>query len=164
MWGAIIGIVMALYVELTYEMSTGIKLAGYLLFFGGLVAAKMQFRDKVNQGYASFGKLYGLGMLIALVAGVVAVIHFFIFIKIHPTFVDDTLAQNKAMMIMYKVPDDQIESSLRRTRWFLENPIGITIGNIIGQAFFGAILSLLSAGITARNKPIFSDDEINPAQ
>lgn len=158
MWGVITAVLMAIFAQLTYQLEGGVRFITYLIFFAGLVVAKLQYRNKVNGGFASFGQLYGLGMLITLVVAVLTAINFFILLKIHPGFAENAIEQARANMIMKKTPDEIIEKSLSVTRFFLENPLGIITGTIVGMTFWGALFSLLSAGITTKRKPMFEEN------
>lgn len=158
MWGVITAVLMAIFSQFTYQMEGGVRFITYLIFFAGLLVAKLQYRNKVNGGYASFGQLYGLGMLLTLVVAVIVTINFFILLKMHPGFVENAIEQARAQMVMKKTPDEIIEKSLNVTRFFLENPLGIIAGGIVGMAFWGALLSLLSAGIAAKKKPMFEEN------
>jgi hypothetical protein len=158
MWGVITAIVSALFKEFTYNLSNNIQLLGLAIFIAGLIIGTFQYRNKTNGGYGSFGNLYGFGMLLSLVIGVFGIIHVFIFNSMHPDFVSSALEKSRAMMVMQNASDQQIEMGMRIKRFFLESPVGIIVGGIIGSALFGAIFSLLSSAIAARPKPLIEED------
>lgn len=158
MWGVITGIVLALFKEVTVNMNNAIQLLGIVFFFGGLLVATLQYRNKVNGGFGSFGNLYGFAILVSLVAGVIGIIHSFIFREIHQDVIQSMLSQTRAIMVAQRAPEAQIEMSIKFKDWMVENPAGIVIMGIFGSAFMGALLGLLSAGITAKRKPIFEEN------
>ena len=79
-------------------------------------------------------------------------------LQMHPDFIDKILEQAKTNMINKGMPEDQIEISMHYTQKFV-TPVWIVIWVVIFDVFFGAVLSLITAGICVKKKPFFDDSE-----
>src|ERR1700730_16522645 len=91
MWGIITGVVEIIFYQLlnlSGNTSGGLQSISYLILLGGLIGGMMQFRNKVNGGYATFGELYKVGMLMTLILSVITVAHLLIYMQINHGFID----------------------------------------------------------------------------
>ncbi|HTB32903.1 MAG TPA: DUF4199 domain-containing protein [Bacteroidia bacterium] len=163
MWGAITGIALVIFFQIlkaTGQEDSGFKWLNVLIMFLGLFIGTMQFREKANGGYLTFGQGYKTGFLMVLIITLLAVISTIVDLQIHPDFIDKILEQAKTNMINKGMPDDQIEIGMHYTRMFT-TPVWIVVWVVIFDLLFGAILSLITAGINVKRKPIFDEtDEV----
>jgi hypothetical protein len=159
MWGAITGIILVIFYQIlkvTGQEDSGFKWLNVVIMFLGLYIGTMQYRDKANGGYLTYGQGYKAGILMVLILTVFAIISTIVDLQIHPDFVDKIVEQAKTNMINKGYDEKQIEISLYYTRKFT-TPTWIVIWVVIFDVFFGAILSLITAGICVKKKPIFDD-------
>jgi hypothetical protein len=164
MWGAITGIALIIFYQIlkaTGQENSGFKWVNVLIMFGGLFMGTMQYRDKANGGYLTYGQGYKAGILMVLILTLFAIVSTIIDLQMHPDFVEKILDQARTNMINKGLPADQIEISMHYTQMFT-TPTWIVIWVILFDVFFGAILSLITAAISMRKKPIFDDAEQMP--
>jgi hypothetical protein len=129
-YGLITGAVMIVYSLILYLLNLHLnKYLGYvsfLLLIAGMSYGTIQFRDKVMNGFISYGKAYSSGFMIALFAGILGAIYAFIFYKfIAPDVVREMLdmVRQKIMTRSPEMTDDQIEQAMNMTAKFMTPPL-----------------------------------------
>lgn len=163
-WAVITGIVASLYSYLMYASNLAftnksLSYVSFLIMFGGMVMAMIQFRDKVNGGYATFGEQYTVGILMVLIMAVITTVYFMIFLQLTPDFVTKSMDQAQADMVNKGMSSDQIEMAMKYSKMFM-SPAIMAIFGLLGNGIVGAILGLLAAAITSKAKP-FMEEENN---
>ena len=159
-WGIITSIV---YIALSQVInnsdnpSGGLKWVGFLIFFAGLFAGTLQYRNKASGGYVSFGEAYKAGILITLIIAVLSTASFAIFLQMHPEFLTKMLVQAQAQMVNKGMTPEQMEMGLK-FQHALMTPVAMSLMGFIASIITGAILSLLSAGICAKKKPLIEEE------
>ncbi len=159
MWGLITSIAMSLFSLAMYmagNFNRTLQYASFLILFIGMLIGIIQYR-KANGGYGSFGELYKTGILITLVVAVVSTIYFIIFLQVTPGFIDKIREQAQANMVNQGLTSEQMEMGMKMMNKFT-SPAMMIIFGLLGNLFFGAILGLLAAGITAKPKPFMEED------
>jgi len=162
LWGAITGVANSLFYHLINVQDNpnrGIQYISYIIIFAGLLVGTLQYR-KANEGYLSFGEGYKAGFFMTLVITVISCISLAIFLQMHPDFADKIIAQSRAQMINRGMTSDQIDMSMSYARKFM-SPTFMLLFAFIGSIISGAIMSLLSAGISIRNRPPFTEEDNN---
>ncbi|HSY77885.1 MAG TPA: DUF4199 domain-containing protein [Bacteroidia bacterium] len=165
MWGLITAIVTCLYSFAMYRagnMSSPLRYINALLVFGGLLVGMLQFRNKVNGGFGTFGQLYSVGMLITVVLAIVSTLYFVILITSSPAFMEEVKAEGQAAIINMHMPDDQTEIAIKWNEK-MTTPAIMIVGSVVGNLIMGALLGLLAAAISAKKKPFMEEDN-NPVQ
>ncbi len=165
MWGVITALASIAYYWMTNISGVpnkSMQWIGYIIFFGGLLVGTLQYRNKANGGYVSFGEAYKVGILMTLIITVLGTINFLIFLQMHPDFPAKILEQSRVDMVNRGMTTDQIDMGLKYASKFMTPQMMIIFG-LFGQIIGGAILSLLSAGISTKKKPLIDDDN-TPAQ
>ncbi|HXB13849.1 MAG TPA: DUF4199 domain-containing protein [Bacteroidia bacterium] len=165
MWGVITALSSIVYYWITNISGVpnkSMQWIGYIIFFAGLLVGTLQYRNKANGGYVSFGEGYKVGILMTLIIAVLGTINFLVFLQVHPDFPTKILEQSRIDMVNKGMTTDQMDMAMKYTSKFLTPQMMIIFG-LVGQIIGGAILSLLSAGISAKNKPLIEDDN-TPAQ
>jgi hypothetical protein len=160
MWGVITALSSIVYYWVTNISGVPNKSTqwiGYIIFFAGLLVGTLQYRNKANGGYVSFGEAYKVGILMTLIIAVLGTINFLVFLQIQPDFPAKILEQSRIDMVNKGMSADQIDMGLKYASKFMTSQMMIIFG-IIGQIIGGAILSLLSAGIAAKPKPLIEED------
>jgi hypothetical protein len=164
MWGLITSLVSALFFEflVVIGQATGaLQYLSFLILFAGLFLGMKQYRDKANGGYASFGELYKSGIFMSFVMVPIGIIDRFLVKAFHPQYMQDVMDAAQAKMINKGYPDQQIEMSLKITRWFSFSPAGIIISGILGSIIIVLIMGLITAGLLSKVKPFMEEDNIN---
>ncbi len=140
--------------------NSGLRWISVLLMFSGILFGTLQLRKKVNGGYLTYGQGFSAGFFMVLIITVVAVIATSIDIQLHPDYIK-CLKQSRINMINKGYTDQQIEMSMHYAQKF-STPGWIAFWILLFDLFFGTIISLITAGIATKKKPIF--DETDTAQ
>jgi hypothetical protein len=159
MWGGATGLTSVIFYQILYatgQEDSGLRWINVLIVFLGLFIGTMKVRDKANGGYLTFGEGYKAGFLMVLIGTLLTLIATVIDLQLHPDFIDKIIAKSRDGMINKGMTEDQIEISLKYVRMWTTTPL-IILFTVIGSVFFGAIISLVTAGLCTRKKPIFDD-------
>lgn len=98
----------------------------------------------------SYGRALGAGVLVAVVAGVIGIItNWFYFQIINPGFRDLLVQAQLDQMAAKGLNSDQLEKAEKGMR-FVMQPITLTIFGLIGNVFWGTIISLVAAAFLKR--------------
>lgn len=163
MWGAITGLVNSAFyqvIDVANNPNRSVQYLAYLIIFGGLLAGTLQFRNKVNGGYVTFGEAYVVGILITLIIAAISTVNLAIFLQTHPGFQEKVIEQTRIQMVNKGMTQDQIDMALTYTRKFT-TPTIMTIFGFIGGVMGGAVMALLSSGISVKKKPMFEEGSSN---
>ncbi len=161
LWGGATGVVSVIFYQLLYATSqedSQLRWFNVLIMFLGLFIGTMMYRNKANGGYLTFGEGFKAAFLMTLILAVIMVIATALDFVLHPDMIDKMLEKAKNDMINQGRTDEQIEVGMHYVKMFSTIPM-IILFVLIGELFFGAILSLISAGLCTRKKPMF--DEVN---
>ncbi len=151
-YGLIIGLSLVVYAVILYiadvYFNKALGYVQYVILIAGIVMAVIAFRDKAQGGYITYGRALGLGVLVALFAGIVTVLFNYIMINyIDPGLIDKYLVVvEETLQNSRFIPEDMIEPSLEKAKqnitalWTL--PVGIG-----GFTLVGFIISLVTSAI-----------------
>jgi len=104
------------------------------LLFGILFCIQDRKKNEFN-GSATYGQGFASGMLVSLVAGVVAAIFMYVYASfINPELIDFIRSKAEQGMRENKMTQDQIDQAMKITK------IWISVGGQVLQAFVGTIL------------------------
>jgi hypothetical protein len=124
-----------------------------LILLGGIIWAQINFRDKQMSGFISYGKSFTVGFLTALFAGLILAIYTYIFYKyISPGTIDEIMQVSEQKMMEQGLDDQELDMALSMARKF-NNPVVYSIFAILGNAFIGLVISLLSSIFIKRENP-----------
>lgn len=164
LWGGGTGVVSVIFSQILYSIgqeNSGLRWFNLLILFLGVFIGTMQYRDKANGGYLSFGQGFKAGFFMAGIITILSTIAMMVDLQLHPEIIDKMLSQSRDNMINKGMSEDQIETALKYTKMFT-TPFMMVLWTLVGGAFFSAILSLITAGLCTRNKPIFDDTNETP--
>ena len=126
-----------------------------VLIFGTL--AMLDYRN-LNEGFVPFGKAFLIGLLTAIIGGLI----YYVFNYIYTSFIETSIlaeAIDAARQNMLKsMPEEQVDQMLD-SGWMktMFNPIwGTLIGSLLLAPLTGAIWSLIPAAILQRARPTSS--------
>ena len=164
-YGVIAGAVVSLFMSITMLISSNgetvhtgassmvIGYLGMLIAFAFIFVAIKSYRDKQNGGIISFGKAFGMGLLIALIASTLYVITWAI---VYKTFLPDYMDKYCAVMI------EEARSSLSGTalqekideinnaKAMYATPWGFTLFTYAEILPVGILVSLIAALVLKR--------------
>jgi len=161
-WGLITGIassVFYLFLNMSDNMNSGLSYISWIIIFAGLLVGALQYR-KANNGHLTFGEGYTAGILMTLIIAVIGTISFFIYLNGHPDFSQKMMDMQRTKMVNKGMSEDQIEMAMKMASKFMSSTSMIIFG-FFGSIVTGAILSLLSSGITMKKPPIDGENTTN---
>ncbi len=123
------------------------------IMFIGLLAGMIQYRNKANGGFGSFGELYKAGLLITLVVAVITTVYFLVFLQINPSYVDKLKEYTEAKQLKQDMSPEQRQMTIKMMSASF-SPVTMFIFSFLGRIFFGAVAGLIAAAITAKPRQI----------
>lgn len=166
-YGAIAGAVVSLFMSITMLIMTNdekihtgassmvIGYLGMLIAFTFIFVAIKSYRDKQNGGTISFGKAFGMGLLIALIASTLYVITWAI---VYKTFLPDYMDKYCAVMIndaktslSGAALQDKI-NEINKAKELYATPWGFTLFTYAEILPVGILVSLIAALVLKRRK------------
>jgi hypothetical protein len=156
-YAIITALAMFIFSLLVYLMnlytSNWVNWLGYLILFAGLIFVVKERRDKELGGYITFGQAWSTGFLFCIITGLIGVVTSYLLMNvIAPEMIDEILRVSEQRMIDKGMPEEQIDVAMEWTRKFV-TPTWFAIWGVVMTAIFGAILSLIVAGIFKRENP-----------
>lgn len=156
-WGLIAGIASIVYTFILYfaglMQNKPIQFAGIVISIVCLYLGIKSIRDQNYNGYISFGKSLGTGVLIGLISTIVSTIFMVIlYTVIDSGLIDVALQESTNQMVAKGMSESQIEQAMGMTRKFFI-PF-LAIGGLIMGTLLGFIISLVLS--------IFLKKEENP--
>ncbi len=137
-----------------YKPHWSINIVNYLIMIAFIVMGLKAFKDQ-NEGFLKLGQALKIGIGIALVAAILSLIYFVIFVNyIEPDFISK-LGDFQEQMMYEKFPDmDEaiIEKQIEMSRKFM-SPAIMSAFILIGSLFLGLIFSLIAGLIMKKDQP-----------
>lgn len=155
-YGLITGVAMIIIMLLLHlanlYMTPGLQ---YLIYIGtivGMYLGIVNYRDKILNGYITYGGAFYSGFLIGLFSTILYVIFFFIYIKfINPGMIDDmmTMARQKLEEKAGDLSEDQMDMAMSMQAKFMSPPM-LALFGLIGNLIFSTIIALILAIVTKK--------------
>jgi len=153
--GIYVGVILILVSVILYVASlmfeTWAQYISWPVLIAGAVYAQLSYRKSLG-GEITYGQALGAGVLALTFASVLSAIYtIFLHTVIDPSLIDQTrLMMEQKMAEQGKIPEEQIEQAVNMVMKFQKPPILAVIA-IFGGAFFGLIISLITAIFTKKN-------------
>ncbi|MDV7138518.1 DUF4199 domain-containing protein [Maribacter sp. TH_r10] len=159
-FGVILGVVSVIFglmlfsMDMHYDQGWAIRGVSLALTVAAIFLGILQFK-KANEGYLTISQALKIGTGIALIAGIIGLIYFFLLSNvIEPDYMDKMyeIGKVKAMADNPNLTEEQIDQGIEMQKGFawLTYPF-ILIMNII----IGLILGLISGLILKKQKPAY---------
>ena len=131
--------------------SAPIQILSTCILIGGIIWSCWNY-GKQNDGFVTFGNVFGHGFKTTAVAAVIVIVFMIIFFLAFPEYKEEAMEEGRRQMEEQgKMSDEQIEQAIDIGKRFF---LPIAIGSIIFfYAVIGAISSLIGAAIT-KKKPV----------
>ena len=168
-YGIIMGLVMVVFSVLTYmfdlTFKTWIVWPSMLLSIVVLFFLLRSYRDHYNNGYISYGKSVGAGVIINVYAAIITAIYIYVlYAFIDPGLMDKSLAMAEAKMIEKGLPEAAVEKALEMQAKMMK-PWFTGLMGLINSVFYGLILSLIvSLFVMKKGNPLLDEVEEEPKQ
>lgn len=148
-FGAITGFGLVLLSLLFYAIdlntASWVQYVSLLVLFAGIVYGTITYRDKQGNGFISYGRSLGFGVLISLFAGIVLGIYTFLFFQyFDPSQLEQIWKMAEDRMLDQGLTDEQIVQAMGFSKMFM-TPIAISISGIFSMVFWGTVFSLISS-------------------
>jgi hypothetical protein len=123
------------------------------------------YRDHYNNGYISYGKALGAGVVINIYAALITAIYIYLLYSfIDPGLMDKSLALREEMLLERGLPEAAIEQGMEMQAKFMK-PWITTLSATLGSILYGFILSLIvSLFIMKKGNPLLDEAEEEPGQ
>lgn len=164
-YGVFFGLIMILELVISYVFNidaTTNKSYGIVINFLNFLILPILFiyfgcvnyRDKINNGYISFGECLKIGVLICVLAALVYGIFGAIFNALVPEFMEEILRKSRVVMMEQNpnMTQEQVDMAISWTEKFMNPLISIPIA-ILMYAFIGLIYSLIVGAIVKKDSP-----------
>ena len=157
-YGVLLGVVSVVFglmlfsMDMHYDQGWAIRGINLALTVVAIIFGVSQFR-KANEGFLTISQALKLGAGIAVVAGIIGLIYFFLLSNvIEPDYMDKMyeIGKEKAMTDNPKLTEEQIDQGIEMQKSFawLFYPIGLIINIVIGL-----VIGLIVGLIMKKQKP-----------
>ncbi len=163
-YGIILGLITVGLSVLTYMFDLMFKtwVIWPVLLIGVLVLFLLlrSYRDHYNNGYITYGRSVGAGVIIYIYAAVItAIFTYVLYAFIDPGLVDKSLAMAEERLINKGVPDAAIDKAMEMQAKMMK-PWFTALMGIINSIFYGLVLSLIvSLFIMKKGNPLLDEAE-----
>jgi hypothetical protein len=125
------------------------SILGVLLFLillcGGLFLSARQYRDELNNGFISYGRLVGYSVVVSLMAGIISSTFVFVLNQyIDITLIEKLLYETETTLDKMNRPPEETEMAMKFYE-FVYTPFGLSIITILRCVVNGTIFSLVVA-------------------
>ncbi len=123
----------------------------YVIIIAGVVYAQANFK-KILGGTMTYGQALGVGLLTVVFASIIGSIYtYLLYTVIDPSLQDQLRLYTEEQIVKKgKVPEEQIEMAVNMAAKF-QTPGMMVVMGILGGAFIGLIISLITAIFTKKN-------------
>ena len=166
-YGIILGLISVGLSVLTYmfdlTFKTWITWPSLLISILVLYFLLRSYRDHYNNGYITYGKSVGAGVVINIYAAIITAIYVFVLYSfIDPGLVDKSLAVAEQRMIDRGIPDSAIDQAMQVQAKIIK-PWFTSLMSTISSVFYGLIVSLIvSLFIMKKGNPLLDEVEEEP--
>jgi hypothetical protein len=165
-YGLILGLALIVlhvvqYIMGVYKPPFWVSLINYGAIIGIIVYGTIRFRDDELEGYISYGKALGFGVLMSLFASIIYGLYFFLLTNvIDPTYMESMWAMIEETYVEMGMSDDQIEAAMSIVKKF-QSPLIMVFSSIFSFVFMGTIFALITSIFLKKEKPLFDEPQSN---
>ncbi|MBC8315965.1 MAG: DUF4199 domain-containing protein [Bacteroidales bacterium] len=146
--GAAAMIIFSLIIYLVdLHLNSSVIWISYLFLIGAIVWGTIDYRNKVLNGFMSYGKAFSTSFMIALFAVIIVSIYSFIFFQfIAPDAVVD-LAEMGTDRIIEDNPDiseEDLDQAIQMSS-FMYTPVWLTVRGLVAQLVVSVVISLITS-------------------
>lgn len=160
-YGALTGvaliIVSLIFYILNMTLIPGVQWIQFAVYVAGMIIGILNYRNKVNGGFISYGKSLGSGVLIGLFASIIASIYVYILFKfIDPGLVDKMISMQEDAILKKSpdISDEDMELIMDKVKIFMA-PFWMAIMGVVMNTLYSFILSLIISIFTRKTDKSF---------
>lgn len=156
-WGLIGGVATIIVSLLSYLLdlsdSKMIQYASVILMLAIIVLGLFEYRDKLGGGFASFGSLFKVGLMIGLIIAVISVVWSYVYMNFIDTeLLGRILLKTEIDMESRGMSDGDVRIAMEYTKKFMQ-PGYMAVVSLASSLFMSALISVISALVIKNNKP-----------
>lgn len=162
-WGLVVGLALIilsliLYIMNIYTAPTWVGVLNYALIIGGIVMAQLKYRNNILDGYITYGKALGTGVLVSLFASIIYAFYFIILTKFIDTgYMDKVIEALEQTYAEKGMNEDQIAATLEMSKKMM-TPIMMALSTVFGFVFMGTLFSLITSIFVKKDAPLFGNE------
>lgn len=163
-YGLIMGLVSIVMTMLFYMLdlmfATWIMIPSIVLTLIVLFLLQRSYRDTYLNGYITYGRALGTGMVIFIYAAVIiAIFSYLLYTVIDPELIDKSLSAAAAKLESKGIPESSMDAALSMQEKMLK-PWIISLSSIFNTLLMGFIMSLItSIFITKKGNPLLENEQ-----
>ncbi len=152
--GLYLGIVLILFSVVLYvaglTFETWVQYISYPILIVGAVYAQVNYRKSLG-GEMTYGQALGVGLMSIIFASVLSSIYtYLLYAVIDPGLLDQVKIMSEQKILEQGIPEEQLDTAMNMAMKFQTPPVMAVMG-IVGGAFIGLIISLITAIFTKKN-------------
>jgi putative exporter of polyketide antibiotics len=161
-YGLILGLALVImhivqYVMDVYKPPFWVSLINYAVIVAVIVYGTIRYRDDDLDGYISYGKALGFGVLISLFASIIYGFYFIILTSvIDPSYMEGVYTMIEETYIEMGMDYDQIETAMGMVKKFT-NPVFMGLSSVFNFVLMGTVFSLITSIFLKKEKPLFEE-------
>ncbi|HNX67152.1 MAG TPA: DUF4199 domain-containing protein [Bacteroidales bacterium] len=162
-YGIILGLVSVVLSVLFYVMdlmfASWVFLPIIIVTLVALFLLQRSYRDTYENGYITYGRALGSGVVMLLYSAIVgAIFAYLLYAVIDPGLVDKSLAAAQAKLEAKGMPEAAIEAATKVQQKMLQ-PWVISLTTIVNTMFMGTIMALItSIFVTKKGNPLIDNE------
>jgi len=132
----------------------------FVVIIIGLFIGIKSYRDKYQNGFITYGRSLGTGVIIMLYYSIISAIFTYILYKfIDPNLTDKILALTEEQLVERGLGEGMIEQSMQMQKKIM-TPLVMSLGVIVNGVLFGTIFSLIISLFTKKEGNPLIDEAI----
>ena len=163
-YGLVFGVILIIFSLILYmlnlEKVTGLQYLSYLILVVGLILGILNYKNKINKGFITYGQSLGTGVLIALIASSLFAVYFFFFASYIDTDLVKEMMNKSQDQMLEKHPEmtqEQVDVAMSYMKIFMQ-PWIMSLFYIVVMTFVSFIESLIISIFTQKKDNSFESN------
>jgi len=159
--GLITGLALIIYTLLLYATNNLLRqnfllgILNYIILIAGIIIGTRSYRDQALQGFITYGKALGYGVVLCVFTGIVfGIFTYLLYEVIDPGLMEQNMKIIQEEMLNQGVSPERVETMTEMQRQF-RTPFMMLIGSIFSYSLLGLIFSLVTSAFLRKDPPIF---------
>lgn len=149
-------LVSLLFYALDLDKNTWLNSLTYIILILGIIFATLNYRNKLNGGYITYGKAVLTGFYMSLIVGIIMAVYTWLFYSfINPNGLKELLDLTEQKMAETGLSDEMIDQQMKMTSKFMEMPL-LNLLTFAGLTFWGTIISLITSAFLKKQDDSFN--------
>lgn len=152
--GSVLMMILALFLYfIGWDMKPGMNYLSYVFMEVALILGMTYFKNE-NDGYATFGELFKIGVIMSLVMAIIMILWFLLYIELlRPDFLELIKELQVEKLEKRGMTEEQIKQGLKMSEMWTTKPMMMLMG-FFGNLIIGTVLSLINAAAIKKDKPL----------